>query len=255
MRRPLSQRQLLQAIVDDAWERPDHPVRHIACGQCLVGLQASRVGLASLTSGLAPGEPAPSPLRLPALGTSARSLAARLLEPGTQDTDAASLAMAAANALLPPPPEATPTFGQAVLAARGQGKNVAVIGHFPFVEAARAAYANYWVLEKHPQPGDYPADQADILLPQADLVAVTATTLLNGSLAGILNRCRPEAVIILLGPTTPFAPRLFACGIDILAGCHCQDAAAALAGVRQNRFFRQLAGARQLAWERPSVQS
>ena len=155
--------------------------------------------------------------------------------------------------MLPPPEDAAPAFGQDVLAARGQGKNVAVIGHFPFVEAARSAYANYWVLEKRPQPGDCDAAQAATLLPRADLVAITATTLLNGTLAEILNACRPDALVILLGPSTPFAPSLFACGIDVLAGCHCHNAAAALDGVRRHCFFRHLDGAGQRTWIRPGA--
>lgn len=252
MRPPLTQHDLLAAIHHDAAARPDQAIRQCALGDCLVGLLAARVGLASRTSFQTPDEHPPR-LPLPAPGTSARSVTDLLLSPDTQDTDQASLGMAAANALLPPPETASPTFGQDVLAAHGQGKNVAVIGHFPFVEAARPAYANYWVLEKRPQPGDLDANQADRLLPQADLVAITATTLLNGTLAETLNTCRPDALIILLGPTTPFAPSLFECGIDILAGCHCAKPEAAMAGVGQHRFFRHLDGARQLAWCRPGL--
>jgi hypothetical protein len=253
MPHPLSHLDLLAAIVGDAIGRPDQPIRRSALGNCLVGVQAARLGLASLTSHRDPGDPTDPALPLPGNGSSARRLAARLLEPGTQDTDLAALAMAAVNSLLPPPPNASPTFGQDVLAARGKGKNVAVIGHFPFVEAARPAYANYWVLEKRPQPGDIDAALAGEILPRADLVAITATTLLNGTLAGILNRCRPDALVILLGPTTPFAPSLFACGIDVLAGCDCADPEAALEGVRRHRFFRHLDGARQLAWEHSPI--
>lgn len=248
MKRTLSQHDLLEAIYRDVASRPDSPVSQTALGNCLVGLQSRRVGLASLTSGLDPEDTA-ADLSLPDVGSSARNLAADLLSPGTQATDRASLAMAAANSLLPPPEVCSPDFGQAVLATRGRGKNVAVIGHFPFVDAARPAFANFWVLEKHPQPGDHDATMADALLPRADLVAVTATTLLNGTLAGILNLCRPDALVILLGPTTPFAPSLFDCGIDILAGCDCHVPDTALAGVRRNLFFRKMEGVRQLAWE------
>ena len=249
VKRTLSQQDLLEAIYRDVACRPDHPVSQTALGNCLVGLRSCRVGLASLTSGLNPDDTAATAPPLPGAGSSARQLAAALLSPGTQETDRASLAMAAANSLLPPPKHCSPDFGQDVLAARGRGKNVAVIGHFPFVDAARPAFANFWVLEKHPQPGDHDATMAHALLPQADLVAVTATTLLNGTLAGILNLCRSDALVILLGPTTPFAPSLFDCGIDILAGCDCHVPEAALAGVRRNLFFRKMEGVRQLAWE------
>ncbi len=243
----LSQDDLLAAVVQDVRSQPDHPVTRAVLGQSLVGLQAARVGLASLPL----GDPGDSPLILPVAGDSARNLALRLLEPGSQNTGLASLAMAAANALLPPPAHCTPHFGQEVMAARGRDKAVAVIGHFPFVDAARSAYSRLWVLEKQPQPGDCDASQAAVILPRADVVAITATTLLNGSLAGLLDLCRPQALVILLGPTTPFAPSLFDCGIDVLAGCDCSDGSSALAGVAAGRTFRNLPAARQLAWEAP----
>lgn len=240
------QNDLLAAIVHDATRRPDHPVTRAARGESLVALQAARLGLASRPLG-GPGD-IPS---LPPPGASARELARGLLVPGSQGSEAASLAMAAANALLPPPGHCAPHFGQDVLAARGRGKAVAVIGHFPFVDAARPAYAKLWVLERNPQPGDCDAGQAPFVLPQADVVAITATTLLNGTLAGLLDLCRPDALVILLGPTTPFAPSLFDCGIDVLAGCDCRDDAAVLAGVAAGRTFRALPQAFQATWETP----
>lgn len=253
MKQTLSQHDLLEAVLRDVARQPDGPIRQTAAGNSLVGLLANRVGLASLpVPSRDPEVVSERGVPLPAAGSSARELAARLVEPDTQETVVASLAMAAVNALLPPPRHCSPSFGQEMMAARGQGKNVAVIGHFPFVDAARPAYANFWVLEKQPQPGDCDASLAGDILPQADVVAVTATTLLNGTLAGILNFCRPDALVILLGPTTPFAPELFQCGIDILAGCDCKDPEAALEGVRRNHFFRNLEGARQLAFEADS---
>lgn len=239
---------LLEAICHDVKHLPDAPIRQTALGNCLVGLLAHRVGLASLPISADSAE-TPAVDALPAPGASAHELAGRLLEPNSQGTLTASLAMAAVNALLPPPANCSPSFGQDFLKLRGHNKNVAVIGHFPFVDAARPAFANFWVLEKQPQPGDYDAALSGEILPQADLVAVTGTTLLNGTLADILNCCRPDALVILLGPTTPFAPSLFAYGVDILAGCDCQAPEAAMAGVEQNRFFRELDGAQQLAWE------
>lgn len=246
---PLTQDDLLAAIFHDVLRRPDAPVTQTAMGDCLCAIQADRVGLASLPLPEDRSDIYPKFDTLPAIGESAQGLAGRLLAPDSQGTLTASLALAAANSLLPPPPVCSPLFGQDVLASRGKNKNVAVIGHFPFVDAASHAFAKFWVLELQPLPGDYDASLSDVILPQVDLLAVTATTLLNGTLAGILNLCRPDALVILLGPTTPFAPSLFDCGIDILAGCDCLAPQAALTGVAQNHRFRELEGARQLAWE------
>jgi uncharacterized protein len=249
MVRTLSQSELLAAIHHDAVRQPDQPIHRAVASESLVALYAARVGLASRPC--SDPKNAPETIRLPIAGASARETADHLLDPGVAETDQASLAMAAANSLLSPPPRCSPAFGQEVMAARGQGKNVVVIGHFPFVEAVRPAFANFWVLEKRPQAGDCDAAMAATILPQADVVAITATTLLNGTLAGLLNLCRESALVILLGPTTPFAPSLFDYGIDVLAGCDCPDPAAALDGVGQGHIFRDLPQARQTTWEAP----
>ncbi len=248
----LTQDALLAELVQEALRIPDHPIDRLVRGECLIGVSSRRVGLASLVSTIAPdqaSDQAGPPCPLPEPGTSAHDLARRLLEPDSQGTDVASLAMAAINSLLPPPAVCAPAWGQDVLMARGRGKAVAVVGHFPFVSEVRHAFAQFWVLEKRPQPGDLDASMAEVVLPRADLVAITATTLLNGTLAGLLALCRPDALVALLGPTTPFASCLLAHGITVLAGCHVTDPDAAFSGIRAGRFFRQLAGARQLAWE------
>ena len=246
---PHAQSELLAAILHDVSRQPDRPIRRAVAGESLLALQAARVGLASRPCA-APQTDRDS-VRLPGPGTSAREVAERLRDPAITDTDQISLAIAAVNALLPPPRQTSVSFGQEVMAARGAGKNVAVVGHFPFVDAVRSAFANFWVLEKRPQPGDHHASMAATLLPQADVVAITATTLLNGSLAGLLDLCPKGSLVILLGPTTPFAPSLFDYGITVLAGCDCEDATAALDGVHHGRLFRDLPQAKQVTWEAP----
>jgi len=246
---PHTQSELLAAILHDVSRHPDRPIRRAVAGESLLAVQAARVGLASRPC--AAPQTGQDSVRLPDPGTSAHAVAERLRDPDITDTDQISWAIAAVNALLPPPQQTSKSFGQEVMAARGAGKNVAVVGHFPFVDAVRAAFANFWVLEKRPQPGDHDASMAATLLPQADVVAITATTLLNGTLAGLLDLCRKGALVILLGPTTPFAPSLFDFGITVLAGCDCEDATAALDGVRHGRLFRDLPQAKQVTFEAP----
>ena len=41
-----------------------------------------------------------------------------------------------------------------LLLEKGSGKNVAIIGHFPFVEKLRARTKQLWVLEKNPREGE-----------------------------------------------------------------------------------------------------
>lgn len=250
MQRRLRQSEILRALVEDIRRQPDQPVTSVTTGACLTAVASRRLGLASLVSHLAPDQLSPQAVPGPA---SVHAAAALLLDAAATDTDAAALAVAAGNSLLPPPAGATATSGQDLLLSFGRGHCVAVVGHFPFVEKLREAFAGFWVLEKRPRPGDRPADEADDILPRADVVAITATTLLNGSLAGLLAACRPDALVILLGPTTPFAGSLFACGVDVLAGCEATDPEAALAGIRAGDCFKKLSGVRRLTWLRPGL--
>ena len=249
MRQPLSQQAILQAIVDDVRAAADAPVTDITTGHCLAAVSARSCGLASLVSHISPGLSRMEPDRK-TLPESARALAATLADPEVSGTDAASLAMAAVNALLPTPKAVAEQHGQDLMLRRGTDKNVAVVGHFPFVEKLRTVCRELWVLEKRPRPGDVPASQSGEVLPRADVVALTGTTLLNGTLAGLLASCRKDAFIVMVGPTTPFAPSLFDCGIDVLAGCVVPDPEAALAGIRAGSCFKGLSGVRQAAWIR-----
>lgn len=244
-----SQQAILQAIVDDAQAAPDADVTDVTIGHCLTAVSAGACGLASLVSHIAPGLTRATPTS-PELPRSAHALAALLAEPEASGSDVASLAMAAVNALLPTPEAVVDHPGQTLMLERGRDKKVAVVGHFPFVDALRQVCDTLWVLEKRPRPGDVEASKAGEILPQADVVAVTGTTLLNGSLAGLLNQCREDAFVVMLGPTTPFAPSLFDWGIDVLAGCLVPDPPAALAGIRSGKCFKGLAGVRQTAWLR-----
>jgi uncharacterized protein (DUF4213/DUF364 family) len=252
MRTPLTQHAILEAVVRDARNTPDHDIESVTWGVCLAAVRSQRTGLASLVSHIAPLI-ASDKATAEGHGQSAHDTAALLLDPATTNTDRASLAMAAVNSLLPAPAMDNEAPGQDLLFTLGKDKKVAVIGHFPFVDALRQVSATCWVLEKRPKPGDVDAAQAPTILPQADLVAITGTTLLNGTLAELLNACRQDAVVVLIGPTTPYAPSLFSCGIDILAGCDVVDPDQALAGIRAGKCFKGLSGTRQTAWARPGL--
>jgi uncharacterized protein (DUF4213/DUF364 family) len=60
------------------------------------------------------------------------------------------------------------------------------------------------------------------LLPQAQFLAVTASTIVNGSLPGILALCR-GAFVVMIGPSTPLAPPLFDMGVNALSGFVARD--------------------------------
>jgi len=150
------------------------------------------------------------------------------------------IGMAAINALMPPLPEKwREDNAEEMIARLGAGKKVVLIGHFPFVESLRGRVGELTVLELHPRPGDLPAEQAPRVIPQADVVAVTGMTLLNRTLDGILKLRAPEAVALMLGPSTPLSPLLFEAGFDVLSGAIVAQVDAVLRVVSQGGNFRQ----------------
>jgi len=137
-----------------------------------------------------------------------------------------------------------------LLIERGRDKNVALIGHFPFVPALRDAAARLWVLELHPQPGDAFAGEAGAIVPQADIVAITGSAFINHSLEGLFDLCRPESFIVVLGPTTPLSPILFDYGANVISGTRVLDPELVLRCASEGATFRQMRGVRLLTMER-----
>ncbi|AGL03095.1 DUF364 domain-containing protein [Desulfoscipio gibsoniae] len=102
------------------------------------------------------------------------------------------------------------------------GKKVAVIGRFPDLDQLKNI-CEISVLERRPGPDDFPDPACEFLLPQQDYVFITATTLINKTLPRLLQLAG-KSKVILVGPSTPLTPRLFAYGISALAGSVITDA-------------------------------
>jgi len=97
-----------------------------------------------------------------------------------------------------------------------------------------------WVLEKRPQGDDLPADAAHEVIPQADVVAISGTTLMNRTFDPLIALCRPDALVVVLGPSTPLSPVLFDHGVHILSGAVVEDMDPVLRAVSQGANFRQV---------------
>lgn len=99
-------------------------------------------------------------------------------------------------------------------ASIGPGQLVVVVGAFvPFLRELKRRGQPYLVLEQDSatlkadeMPFFRPAEQAPVVVPQADVLLVTGTTLLNGTLDAILAAARPEACKVVVGPTVGLAP-------------------------------------------------
>ena len=220
----------------------DAPVRQVLVGAfwtaVVLDTEPVRCGLASTLRGEdhEAGPPVPDAGRL--LDCSARELAERLRSPRPLE---ASIGMAAFNALLDVDESAcVEVNAEEVIIERGAGRRVAIVGHFPFVERVRAAAAECWVVELHPRPGDIPAERAGEVLPQADVVALTGTSLLNHTFDDLIRLCRPDAFVLILGPSAPLSPVLFDAGVDGISGTVVTDPERVLTSLAQGATFRQI---------------
>jgi uncharacterized protein (DUF4213/DUF364 family) len=159
----------------------------------------------------------------------------------------ASIGLAAINALLDVDQEACVELNaeQVILdqirSARSPDRSrVVVVGHFPFIPRVREAASQLWVLEKHPGQGDLPAEAASEVIPQADVVAITGTALINHTFEELMGLCRPEAFVLVLGPTAPLSPVLFNYGVDVISGTLVTEPETVLRYVSQGASFRQI---------------
>ena len=238
---------VLDTVLDTL--REDATVRDIrVCAfwtAVVVGSQPARCGLAST---LSPGH-CPGMTLVPESGDllkySARQLAGLTRSKKSLE---ASIGMATINALLEVNESAcTEVNARELILQRGRGKKVAVVGHFPFVRDIREVAETCWVLEQQPHPGDLDADQADEVLPRADVVALTGTSIMNHTFEDLMGLCSPEAFVVALGPSTPLSPVLFDYGVDVIAGARVVDIERTLRYISQGATFKQVKGVKLLS--------
>jgi len=192
---------------------------------CLVGrswtvVDSGWMGVAMTYRGDSRG----SLLRPPHAGRPLRDMAAHLKSWNFYE---ASLATAAVNSFYNTPDRVEEWLNEPLAAVHGAGaltdmvdmiagQKVAVIGHFPGMEAA-AARCTLTVLERNPQEGDLPDFAAEYVLPEQDFVFITGVTLANKTLPRLLA-LSARATVVLMGPSVPLVPWWFDHGVDVLAG-------------------------------------
>ncbi|MBV9757261.1 MAG: DUF364 domain-containing protein [Alphaproteobacteria bacterium] len=107
------------------------------------------------------------------------------------------------------------------------GEHVVVVGAFvPFIKALKRAGQRFTVLEQDPAtlkpdelPHFRPAAEAAAAVPEADVLLVTGTTLLNDTFDGLLALRRPGARVVMVGPTVGLLPDAFLRrGVDVMGG-------------------------------------
>ncbi len=159
----------------------------------------------------------------------------------------AAIGMATINSLLEIDMDSCIELNAAeLILERGAGKRICIVGHFPFIPRVRDHSKELWVIEKNPREGDLGESEAEIFIPQSDVVAITGTALTNHTLEHLLSLCRPNAYVILLGDTVPLSPVLFDYGVDALSGTKVVYPDLALRCVSQGANFRQIKGIEKL---------
>lgn len=220
----------------------DHPVRRVMIGLHWVAVESRYVGLAHTFRPPGKYEVADSGALV---GISALALAQRALSWNPLE---ASLGLAALNSLI----EATGQPGNVFdrIPKLADGRKFTIIGRFPFNDEVRKAGATGWFLEMEARRDELPPPACEVVIPQSDLLVVSATSLINHTLPRLLELAADTHAIVL-GPSTPMSDVLFRHGADVLAGIAVTDADALFQSVAQGvKSFNKLAGIVALSRDR-----
>jgi len=136
-----------------------------------------------------------------------------------------------------------------IILEKGEGKRVAIVGHFPWIMKLRERIKNLWVLEQKVRAGDLPASEADRILPQCEVVGITGTAFINHTLEGLLALCR-KAFVVLIGPTSPLSPVLFDHGINAICGSKVIDTDQVIRSISEGATFKEIKGIKLLTLTR-----
>ncbi len=97
-----------------------------------------------------------------------------------------------------------------------RGKKVAVIGRYPGLSRYEQE-VSMTVIERKPSSQDLPDPASEYILPEADWVFLTATSIPNKTFPRLVELAQ-NAKLVLMGPTVPWLLDLADMGIDYLAG-------------------------------------
>ncbi len=220
---------LLQSIGDQ-----DCPVKRVCVGLHWTVVESRQVGMAHTYK---TGNKVELESSGDLVGKSALELAERLR---SWEPLEASLGVAALNSLIEPVGRRGNVLADILGAA--EGKTVTVVGRFPTNDQIAAVAGRAHFLEMEPERGELPPGAGEEVIPQSDIVVITATALINKTLPRLLE-LSADATAIVLGPSTPMNEVLFRHGADILAGVRVADADALVDSVMQGvKKFKKLAG-------------
>ncbi len=120
---------------------------------------------------------------------------------------------------------------------RAQGKRVAVVGRFQYLEERLRPICELSVLERAPVAGEYPDPACEYILSDMDMVFITGCTVSNKTLPRLLQLTK-NAYTVITGPSTPMSEVLFDFGANALCGfCATEEAGCLRAVADQQGLF------------------
>ena len=242
--------QLLEELISCL--KIDLPVTAGVVGSHLIAVASRRLGLAAHLTRAEGGEHSfAEEGRFTLVGRSARDLAWWLM--GDEWLEA-GIGMASLNSLLEINYDKLHEINaKHIIAERATGKNLMVVGHFPFVDSLRSSVRNLWVMEKQPGLGCISEEEGYKLLPAADVVAITGSSLINHTFERIVSNCRSDSFKMMLGPSTPLSALFFDYGLDAIGGALVEDINTVLAEIEQGAAFRKLKRVRTVVMAKDSL--
>ena len=158
------------------------------------------------------------------------------------DVTACAVGLATLNAIINPPAAAVESDILDLLPV-GPEDTVGMIGYFgPLVEPIKKRARALHIFERRPDPeyGILPESATQDLLPKCQVVIMSATTLLNHTIDGLLDLSKTAREIAILGPSTPFLPEIFSRhGVTMLSGLQVVDPTQVLQIVSEGGGTRQ----------------
>ena len=232
--------EILNSLISSIKE--DHAIHQITTGVHWTAVVSRYCGLSSTFQDPPPHHP------IKDVGNLTKKTALELAEFARSDIQLeASIGMAALNSLIEVDEKRCielNAFDE--LAKQGKEKKIAIVGHFPFIPKLRKLARALWVLEMNLRPGDLPAEKAEEILPQADVIGITGTAFINHTIDELLSLCKKDSWVMMIGGTTPLSPVLFDYGVDMIAGSKVIDSQKAINCIGQGATFRQIKGIKHL---------
>ena len=221
----------------------DHPLKEVLTGAYWTAVVSRGCGLASTFR----DEGHPHKKGVKNVGRLTEKSALELANYSLSDyAMEASIGMAAINSLIEVDEQrCVEKNASRILIEKGEGKDVGIVGHFPFIPELKRRARNLWVFEQRPKEGDLGPESAQAILPRCDIVGITGTAFINHTLEEPL-RWSEGKFILLIGPTTPLTSFLFDYGIQVLSGIVVVEKEEAFRCISQGATFREVRGVRRV---------